>query len=123
MGKKTGSHNVKKTGSSLLPVGQSIGYTNKEAVENYKKYKDDFLSTLQELSDTELIDVYNSTSGRFFNAILQIQYNSIISELERRDIDFSAICNDIPPGSPGFAVSFNKTVRLEGKKMMIVSDI
>lgn len=113
--------NFYQTVSNLMKSGQSIGFVGQTDIK-YSDYRKGYLDALTLLNDEELIYVYNQMNGRYFNVILSAQYGSITSEFKRRGIDFSAICNHIPEGTPGFSVSFSKTVRLEEKKIVVISD-
>lgn len=113
--------NFYQTVSNLMKSGQSIGFVGQTDIK-YSDYRKGYLDALTLLNDEELIYVYNQMNGRYFNVILGAQYGSITSEFKRRGIDFSAICNHISEGTPGFSVSFSKTVRLEEKKIVVISD-
>ncbi len=78
------------------------------------EYQNQYQKKLKKLNNEEFIEVFNRSlhTAPCYGVIIQAHQGALLNEFERREIDYSTICN-------GNSVPFSKKVKLEGNHLLL----
>jgi hypothetical protein len=98
----------------ILKPGQTVGYLKDNDMSAHE-YRIRFEKELKKLNNEEFIVVFNRClhTARCYGVIIQARQNGFLNELERRNIDYSAIRNEN-------SITFSKKVELVEDKLHLL---